>query len=61
VQGFTEPEVVKGVALGEGSSKQQQGGGMLAQLMQQLEELLRRGAQDPFYAVLAYRETRPSQ
>jgi hypothetical protein len=48
------------VALGAGGSRQQQGSrGVLAQLMQQMQDLLRRGTQDPFYAVVAYRDVRP--
>ncbi|WIA33350.1 hypothetical protein OEZ86_006487 [Tetradesmus obliquus] len=56
VQGYTEPEVVVQVAL---PAAQQQGGGLAQLLPKQLQQFFARASNDPFYAVLAYRNFKP--
>lgn len=57
VEGFTEPEVVLEVPL---PASQQQGGvqQLLRVLPKPLQQLMGRAGQDPFYAVIAYRNFR---
>lgn len=56
VQGYTEPEVVMQVAL---PAAQQQGGALAQLLPKQLQQFFARASNDPFYAVLAYRNFKP--
>lgn len=56
VEGFTVPEVVREVALQKGSSG---GAGLFGGLFSSLPKLLSPPGQDPFVAVVAYRDFVP--
>eukprot|EP00892_Ulva_mutabilis_P006152 jgi/Ulvmu1/3909/UM018_0131.1 len=52
VKGFGEPEAVTQVALSEGAA----GGGFLQDVSRKFKQLLQGGYQDPFFAIIAYKE-----